>query len=442
MKDTALFKKFLGFFSLDGEVDSFDRIHQNIVRDISFRGTNLWILIFAIFIASIGLNMNSAAVIIGAMLISPLMGPINGMGFSLATFDFPLLRRSLKNFGFAVFASLATSTIYFSLTPITTAYSELLARTSPTIYDVLIALFGGMAGIVASSTRQKGNAIPGVAIATALMPPLCTAGYGLANGNLTYFLGALYLFAINTVFIALASVAMSQILKFPIRNTIEEVQKKRINRGVTVVTILVLIPSIYFGYMLVNEERFTGKANKFVQEIGIVDVSYLLKSETLPDKRNIILTFGGPRLDDQQKKKIIEKARSHALSEATIIFKQGLSFDVVTARSTQEDILKAELNKMKVLLQEKEAQVDSLRQDRLKGRQMLDEIRNLYPEIVNCSYAETYVFQDSSSTPLDMGIIVFSTRERKLKSPDMKKINNWVRSRLNTDEVKVIFEQL
>jgi uncharacterized hydrophobic protein (TIGR00271 family) len=225
-----MIKRILEYLSLEKEVDDFDKIHENIEKDVIFKGTNLWILVFAIFVASIGLNMNSTAVIIGAMLISPLMGPINGMGYSLATYDFPLFQKAIKNFGFAVMASLIASTLYFTISPVSTAHSELLARTSPTIYDVLIALFGGLAGIVAMSSKQKGNVIPGVAIATALMPPLCTAGYGLATFNLNYFFGAFYLFTINTVFIALSSVLVSQLLKFPIRTLVNETQKKKVNR--------------------------------------------------------------------------------------------------------------------------------------------------------------------------------------------------------------------
>lgn len=217
MTNFGLIRKILDFINLESELDDVDKIHESITKDIVFKGTNLWILVFAIIVASVGLNMNSTAVIIGAMLISPLMGPINGIGYSIATYNFELFRQSLKNLIFAVLVSLLASTAYFTLSPISTAHSELLARTSPTIYDVLIALFGGLAGIVAMSNKQKGNVFPGVAIATALMPPLCTAGYGLATAQFDYFLGAFYLFTINAVFIALASVAISQLLKFPIR---------------------------------------------------------------------------------------------------------------------------------------------------------------------------------------------------------------------------------
>lgn len=178
---------------------------DSIRNGVEFKGTNLWILIFATFIASLGLNVNSTAVIIGAMLISPLMGPIMGVGLAIGQNDFELMKRSLKSFMVATLFSVVTATLYFLFTPLDEVQSELLARTSPTIYDVFIALFGGLAGIVALATKEKGNVIPGVAIATALMPPLCTAGFGLATGNLLYFLGAFYLYFINSVFISLAT---------------------------------------------------------------------------------------------------------------------------------------------------------------------------------------------------------------------------------------------
>jgi len=211
-------KKIFNFMRLSYEKEDTQLIHESIESAIVFRGTNFWILIFAIFIASVGLNMNSPAVVIGAMLISPLMGPINGVGYSVATYNFDLFKRSLKNYGFAVLGGLAASTLYFLISPIHAEHSELLSRTSPTIYDVFIAMFGGLAGIVAICSKNKGNVIPGVAIATALMPPLCTAGFGLAEGNMNYFLGAMYLFLINSVFIALSAMLVSQLLRLPKRS--------------------------------------------------------------------------------------------------------------------------------------------------------------------------------------------------------------------------------
>jgi len=276
-------EKLLQWFDLRSEMEGYDAIHENIASGIVFRGTNLWILMFAIVVASVGLNMNSTAVIIGAMLISPLMGPIIGMGYSLATYDFQLLRRSMKNFSFAVGVSLLTSALYFLLTPINEAHSELLARTSPTIYDVIIALFGGLAGIVAMSSRLKGNVIPGVAIATALMPPICTAGYGLATLQFNFFFGALYLFAINTVFIAFAALIVCQMLKFPIRSIVDPARKKHVNRVITAVILITLIPSIIFGVKLVKNEEFAQNAENFIAEVTLLGGNYLQdKKSTLP----------------------------------------------------------------------------------------------------------------------------------------------------------------
>jgi len=286
--------KAIEYFKLEGEVDQVEVIHANMEKDVTFKGTNLWILVFAILVASIGLNMNSTAVIIGAMLISPLMGPITVMGYSIATYNFDLFRRAVKNFSFAVFSGLLASTIYFSISPVSTAHSELLARTTPTIYDVLIAFIGGLAGILAASSKKKGNVIPGVAIATALMPPLCTAGYGLATAQFSFFFGALYLFTINTVFIALAALIVSQGLKFPITShEISSGRKKIINRWIYGIILVTLIPSVFFGYGLVKKEKFNQNAARFVKDVSSVEGNYLLDFEILPEKKTIGLTYGG-----------------------------------------------------------------------------------------------------------------------------------------------------
>ena len=318
-------KKLLQHLNLDSEIESFDKIHATIEQGVVFKGTNLWILVFAIVVASVGLNMNSTAVIIGAMLISPLMGPINGMGYSIATYNYSLFRSAVKNFTFAVLASLTASTLYFAISPVSTAYSELLARTSPTIYDVLIALFGGLAGIVAISSKQKGNVIPGVAIATALMPPLCTAGYGLGTGQFIYFFGALYLFTINTVFIAISSVAISQILKFPIKTLVKDADKKRVNRTISFVILVTIIPSIYFGYGLVQKEKFTGNAARFTKSVSVFEGNFLLNSEVNSGKRTIRLVYGGTSLTDAHKNLIQARANDFNLTDTKVTIEQGFS---------------------------------------------------------------------------------------------------------------------
>jgi len=383
MKKNNFFTYIFSYFNLEDELDDFDRIHESIKKDIVFKGTNLWILMFAIIVASVGLNMNSTAVIIGAMLISPLMGPINGMGYSIATYDMPLFRQALKNFSFAVFASLAASTTYFFLSPISTAHSELLARTSPTIYDVIIALFGGMAGIVAISSKQKGNVIPGVAIATALMPPLCTAGYGLATAQFEFFFGAIFLFTINTVFIAISSVAISQILKFPLSSEIEQAHKKRINSWITFVIMLVAIPSVYFGYNLVQNERFIQKSNMYIAKIRLFEGNFLLKSDIDPAKKTINLIYGGTSLNDSQKEKIVQMSKDYLPEESEISIAQGLSFDVSAIENDETKSVKAEINRLNQQIRKKENMIDSITSHRALGEIILREIQSIYPVIVS-----------------------------------------------------------
>jgi len=430
----------MSYLDLDSDADDFAVIHQTIEKEIIFKGTNLWILIFAIIIASVGLNMNSTAVIIGAMLISPLMGPINGMGYSIATYNFPLFRKAVKNFSFAVVASLIASTAYFAVSPISTAHSELLARTIPTIYDVLIALFGGLAGIVAISSKHKGNVIPGVAIATALMPPLCTAGYGLATLQFHYFFGAFYLFTINTVFIAISSVAISQILKFPILTLIDNRQKKRVNRWISIIITLVILPSIYFGYNLVKQERFKSNADKFVNSITLVDGHYLLKNEIRPIRKEIVLVFTGTSLSETQKDSIIEKAKTFSLNDVKIEFPQGQSAGEIGRKNTESENLKAELSRLSLVVKEKENQIDSIGSMNYRGQFILNEIKNLYPEIINCGYSESFVFNDSSANPQKAGIVVFKTKGRNMKSVEKSKIELWLKARLKTENIKVFYE--
>jgi uncharacterized hydrophobic protein (TIGR00271 family) len=442
MKKFESVQKMLNYIDLDSDLDDFEKIHENIEKEIIFKGTNLWILVFAIIVASVGLNMNSTAVIIGAMLISPLMGPINGMGYSIATYNFPLFRKAFKNLSFAVIGSLIASTAYFAVSPISTAHSELLARTSPTIYDVIIALFGGLAGIVAISSKHKGNVIPGVAIATALMPPLCTAGYGLATGQFNYFFGAFYLFTINTVFIAISSVVISQILKFPIRTLVDSQQKKKVNQLISVIITLVLLPSIYFGYNLVKQEKFIENANKYINSISIVDGHYLLKNEVRPIKKEIVLFYAGTSLSEEQKERIRGKAKFFSLNEVSIEFPQGLSTDEISKKNTEGENIKAEINRLLLLVKDKEKQIDSLDTVKYRGKEILGEIKNLYPQITNCAYSESYVFNSNASVTDTVAIIVFSTQAKgsDLIMSDKSKIENWLQARLNSEKIKIFYE--
>lgn len=439
MKPNNIVFKIISYFNLEDELDDFDRIHESIKKDVVFKGTNLWILMFAIIVASVGLNMNSTAVIIGAMLISPLMGPINGMGYSIAIYDMPLFRQALKNFSFAVFASLAASTTYFFLSPISTAHSELLARTSPTIYDVLIALFGGLAGIVAISSRQKGNVIPGVAIATALMPPLCTAGYGLATAQFEFFFGAIFLFTINTVFIALSSVAISQILKFPISEEVALANRKRINSWITVVIILVAFPSIYFGYNLVQKERFVEQANRYIQSVSIYDGNYLLKSDIKPEKKSIKLIYGGVSLSELQKERITQMGNSYLPEESEIHVEQGLSFETTVNETNETNNLKTEISRLNQQIRIKENMIDSLTTMSVLGQTILLEIQSLYPVIESCSYSKSHVYNGNSNQTEISNLIVFQLKKGQLTKKDKEKIRQWLSVKLSSDKVQVFY---
>ena len=263
------FRRFVrGRFDLSEDKASESEVIENIRKGIEFKGTNLWVLVFATFIASLGLNVNSTAVIIGAMLISPLMGPIMGIGLSVGINDFELMKRSLRNFGFMVLVSIATSTFYFVISPLSNAQSELLARTVPTTYDVLIALFGGLAGIVAQSRKDRtSTVIPGVAIATALMPPLCTAGFGLATLQFKYFIGAFYLFFINTVFIAIATYMVVRFLKYEKHSFLDSKKERKVRRSMVLIVLVTLIPSVVIGYRIVKRSVFEANADRYVATV-------------------------------------------------------------------------------------------------------------------------------------------------------------------------------
>src|SRR5574344_2868135 len=234
---------------------------QYITSNIDFKGANLWILFFATIIASVGLNTNSIPVVIGAMLISPIMGPIMGIGMALGINDTALLRRSFKNLLIMTIISVVASTAFFLLSPLNMEQpTELLARTNPTIYDVFIALFGGLAVIVEVCKKEKGTVIAGAAIATALMPPLCTAGYGIANGKFFYFIGAAYLYFINSAFIALATFLMVRYLNFPLVQFTDHSKQVKVNRIITIFTIILIIPSIYSAITVIKQNKFNQNA--------------------------------------------------------------------------------------------------------------------------------------------------------------------------------------
>jgi len=306
-------------FSLSRDQAAPDAIDAAVRDNTRVAGTNLWVLVFAIVIASVGLNVNSTAVIIGAMLISPLMGPIIGIGYGAGVHDYALIRRAASNLAIFVGISLLASTAYFALTPLRHAHSEILARTSPAIWDVLIAFFGGAAGMVGLTRKEKSTLIPGVAIATALMPPLCTAGYGLASGQPRFFLGAFYLFLINGVFIALASLAIVRVLRLPARAQAEESTRQRGRAIIAVAIVVTLTPSLYLAYRLVQDELFAANAERFMRQLETTTLDVmLLSSEIEPRERRLALTLIGKGVTPELQSQLQARAVDFGLAGATL----------------------------------------------------------------------------------------------------------------------------
>jgi len=440
MQNKTWVRQMMRFMRLSHEQEDATIIHETVESGVVFRGTNLWILIFAILIASVGLNMNSTAVVIGAMLISPLMGPITGIGYSIATYDFPLFRKSLKNFGFSASAAIVTSMLYFLLTPIHAEHSEILARTSPTIYDVFIAFFGGLAGIVAISSKNKGNVIPGVAIATALMPPLCTAGYGIAIGNLSYFLGALYLFTINSVFIALSAMMVSQLLKLPKKTFLLSKEIKNKNIAIGVVILLTIVPSFFLGLSLVRKEKFTAKAEQFVYKVTEWEGNYLLRNTIDADLKEIRLIYVGNEFDSLSVQRIEEKASDMGLV-AKITIEQGVKIqDYEKLKSEDNEFieLSSEFSQLQLLLLDNQKAMDSLEAIPLVGESLLSEIKPFFSKINGCSYSVTEMYVDTLKQSKLISMVFFNSSE-PLTEEEEANISEWLKSRLKTNDFIVKF---
>ena len=353
-------ESFFNKFRLLEEKEDYVAVADQLEKGVVFKGTNLWVLIFAIFVASLGLNVNSTAVIIGAMLISPLMGPIMGLWLGLGINDIALLKKAGTNFLVATGVALATSTFFFSISPINNAHSEILARISPNIYDVLIALFGGLAGMLATSSKNKGNVIPGVAIATALMLPLCTAGYGLATLQFQFFFGAFYLFIINTVFIAIATFLVVRFLKFPLKELQNAASQKMAKRVVTTIVLATLLPSIYFGYTMIQQSNFIQNASRYIEQETTLPNDYLLSKKIDAKHRKITLVYGGKGIEEKEIKMLETKLKNFNLTNTTLEVKQGFSY----IKETEENSLLNNINQASaqkdLIIKQLQVQIDSI----------------------------------------------------------------------------------
>lgn len=425
--------KMFDFISLHQGEEKRESVLENIKQSISFRGSNLWILACAIVIASVGLNVNSTAVVIGAMLISPLMGPIVGAGFALAVFDFELLKRCGKNLLIATIVSLVVSAIYFFISPFKDAQPELLARTSPTIYDVLIAFFGGLVGVIALTRVEKGNPIPGVAIATALMPPLCTAGYGLAMGNFSYFFGAFYLYSINCFFICIATYFIVRYLKYtPVQ--FKNIRfEKQIRYGISFLLLLMIVPSFYLAYNLLKEKQFNDNVSKFIENEftanGYTIIFKEIKYNTSPKK--IELAFLSKRFSNEEEKQLNHRLNQYQIFNTSLIFKQG-------TQDLKKEILN-ELGTQNKALSEKDIIINNLQNEikefKFDDTETYKEIGILFPEAKNVSIGKFLLFPNSDSAKVET-VVLFHHQEKE--EIDTLKLKKWLIQKLSTNNIKLV----
>lgn len=426
---------------------------QTILENIPFRGHTAWLLIFSIMIASVGLNANSTPVVIGAMLISPLMGPIMGAGFAIGTNDIDTFRKSAINYFVMVVLSIFTSFIYFKISPLAYESSELLARTSPTFFDVMIAFFGGLAGIVAITKKGFFNVISGVAIATALMPPLCTAGFGLATGNLAFFTGAMYLLLINSFFIALATFLIIKYLSFPVAHYLNSSKSKRISRIIYVLAFLVTVPSILSFIKMYNEEIFKRSAADFIQKNIKYEGTQIVKINIKPEQKKLDVYLIGEIVPNHTIK--MWKSELHKnpnLKEAVINVYQSADNTKEIEQSLSEklkgEIFEKLFTEKKEILKNKDEQIKRLTNELIRLKQIQEEskipftqisqeVKKLFPNIKQIGFSQMIETNFKKVDTIPTFIIQW---QKKLsgKQKENKKLRNWLKIRLKLDTLKLI----
>lgn len=433
-------------FDLNPDREQEQAVVSQISNGVSFRGANLWVLIFAILIASLGLNINSTAVIIGAMLISPLMGPIIGMGLAVGTNDIDLMKRAVKNYIVATIISVLTATAYFLISPLGEAQSELLARTSPTLYDVLIAFCGGAAGIIALCTRDKGNVIPGVAIATALMPPLCTAGYGLATGHVLYFLGAFYLFFINTVFIALSTYFGVRLMGFRRHEFQAAWRERRAKHILTAVVVLTMIPAAVMTVMIVRESFFENNVRRFVKNELSQSGTQIISSNVESDGNTLRIVAVGREINAATQADAKVRMGQYGLGEYKLNIIQGAQTDSLlqlndqisqlstTREADRQQLL--DLSSQTALLSEQLA--GYVRYEEL-SMALRPELKALFPQVKTLSLSPVSEMQrDTTAQRHFVAVLVGTDGSRRLSGADMGKLRQWLQARMPADSLVII----
>lgn len=418
---------------------------QTIRENVYFRGPNVFILACAIIIASVGLNVNSIPVIIGAMLISPVMGPILGFGFALGTKDTHLLKDSLLNFAVMVGISIVSSTLYFVLSPLNMANpTELLARTNPTIYDVLVALFGGVAGILEISRKKKGTVLAGVAIATALMPPLCTIGFGISVLNWKYIVGALYLFTINSIFIALATFAAVKYLHYPEVSGSEK--SHRLTPVMTWVLMLaIIIPSVFSAVQMIKENNLNINVSKLVEENKTIGGGFIYdyKIDDSVKPVRVELYMAGEELSADQKEILYANAEHYGIMRSQLLFHED-------ATMSRETISEAEI--VKGIYEHADRQVKALNDslscvnnelERYKTQilpveAVLRELTAQYPQVSDLTLARGKS-QTASDVKCNDAVVAIVSSLKPLSSTDREKVERWLCARLGIDNITVFY---
>ena len=437
-------------FNLSHEQEDYRATIQAIEKGVEFRGVNVWTLIFAIFVASIGLNVNSTAVVIGAMLISPLMGPIMGLGLSIGINDFSLLKKSLRNMSIAVVISIITSSIYFYISPLNEAQSELLSRTTPTIYDVLIALFGGFAGIVAVSTKEKGTVIPGVAIATALMPPLCTAGFGIATGNFFYFIGAAYLFFINAVMISLSTFLFVRFLKFPLKEEVDSERAVKVKRYIYIVVIITVLPSIYFAYQIVQQTIFKTNAVNFINKEFVFKQSQIINTNytyNRTDSNQIDVLLTGEKINQATIAKLVKKLPYYSLNKVRLIINQGVgSSSNIDMSKLKSGIIEDIYHKNDLALADKDEQIRVLKKELIASinvhypiKDITEEMNAINPKIRSAS-ANQLIYYNLDDKKMDTTITVNLRLKSRLNKAEHHTLQKWLFKRLKNEKLKILID--
>lgn len=438
----SFWRKIAHRFNLNSDKADDHLIDKNIRSGVRLSGSNLWALICAIFLASIGLNVNSASAIIGAMLISPLMGPIVGIGYGAGIYDFALIKRSLKNLAIATGVSLLASTSYFLISPLGQAQSELLARTSPSIWDVLIAFIGGLVGVVGATRKDKGNVIPGVAIATALMPPLCTAGFGLAHGNWQFMLGAFYLFSINSVFIAFATILMVWILRPQHSNPVDDRTQQYVRRGMLSIVLITAIPSVYLAYQLVSQEIYQQQARQFIEKELVFEHALVADSQIEAAQKKIAIKLVGAWVSEEQLQAAKTRLTAYQLDGSQLQITQAGNkpLDLKALRAS----LISESSHEQRQHAEKDALIHSLQQQLQQQRQaqlaqqtlyrsLQQEVVAQYPEFSQVSFAalntapaDTHPAVTQTTTEL----LLMVESDKPLAKTEQLRLQRWLSARL------------